>query len=544
VSTEHWPDTTDALDLVLGKLDGVRRQGGYWMARCPVPAHDDHRASLSVSKGTSQPVIFFCHAGCLRDDILDALGLTLAEIAAPRPKEDAEWTPRGPAVAVYDYRDEKGVLLFQVCRTAGKDFPQRVPDPLAPSGWRWRLGDTRRVLYRLPQLLEAIEAGRDVWICEGEKDADALAARGRAATCNPGGAGKWLPEYAETFRDVPVTIIADRDQPGRAHARAVAAALSGVAAAVDICEPKAGKDISDHLAAGLGLDDLLVTRPSDPAEAELVRPLTVFLAGKEEPQVWVIPDVLERADRLILTGYEGLGKSTLARQLAVGAAAGMHPFTGRIIDRARVLYVDCENAERKSRRRFRPLVATMEHMQRPVPREGFLICHMPTGIDLTKDEWRSFLLEQVTAHRPDLLVCGPLYKLHAVDANEETSARAITAVLDEAVAIADCALITEAHCIKGGGGARRPLEPAGSRLFLSWPDLGYGIRPANGSRRRVAVRSWRGDREERHWPTELIWGRQWSDWPWAVPTDEAPPDEPLPDSPADEEPEQLALEET
>ena len=89
----------DELELVLGKLDGVRQHGGYWMARCP--AHDDNKASLSVARGTEQPVIFKCHAGCDRDVILDALGLSLADVSKPQSQNGhSEWTPAGDAIAV------------------------------------------------------------------------------------------------------------------------------------------------------------------------------------------------------------------------------------------------------------------------------------------------------------------------------------------------------------------------------------------------------------------------------------------------------------
>ncbi len=48
--------------------------------------------------------------------------------------------------------------------------------------------------YRLPELAAA-DPRRSVFVVEGEKDADRLAALGAVATCNPGGAGKWRPEF-------------------------------------------------------------------------------------------------------------------------------------------------------------------------------------------------------------------------------------------------------------------------------------------------------------------------------------------------------------
>jgi len=59
-------------------------------------------------------------------------------------------------LATYDYRDESGTLLFQVCRMPGKKFRQRRPDGIG--GWIWRLDDTRRVPYRLPELAAAIQS--------------------------------------------------------------------------------------------------------------------------------------------------------------------------------------------------------------------------------------------------------------------------------------------------------------------------------------------------------------------------------------------------
>jgi len=513
----------DALrELLLPRLTGLRKSGAGYDAKCP--AHDDGRASLSVGPGKDQPVVMHCHAGCDRDAVLDAIGLTWADLCQPRDREDeGEWTPRGPAVAVYDYVDEVGNLLFQVCRTADKQFPQRRPDPSKPKGWSWKLGDVRRVPYRLPKLLEAMDSGQAVFVVEGEKDVQTLEGLGLVGTCCPGGAGKWRDEFNGFFVDCDVTIVADRDAPGEKHARMVAAALAGVASSVRIVESAVGKDVTDHVNSGKSIGELVVTRAADSVDTkpDLAPDLWEFLGHQDLPHEWVVPDLLERGDRLIWTGFEGLGKSMFVRQLAVTAAAGLHPFTFRPIDPQFVLLIDCENSSRQSRRRFRPLAEASIGANRRVPEGALRLIHKPEGIDLTRDDDAAWLLERVTAHKPDLLIIGPFYRLHAANINEETAARRTVAVLDAARTQVDCALVVEAHAGHGGpgeSGKHRSVRPLGSSLLMRWPEFGYGIAPAcepdsAGRVREVEVRPWRGDRDERRWPSHLVWG---TPWPWVV----------------------------
>jgi hypothetical protein len=298
----------EALELVLGKLDGVRQQAGYWMARCP--AHHDGKASLSVARGTEQPVVFKCHAGCDRDAILDAIGLAVADISKPREERDQdEWTPFGPAVAVYDYTDEHGKLLYQVCRTADKQFPQRRPDSTKKSGWRWSLGDCRRVPYRLPRLVTAVREGRTVYITEGEKDAHSVERAGGTATTAPGGAGKWRDDYNQWFTGADVIIIADRDEAGRKHAADVAAHLRGTARRVLVTEAAHGKDASDHLAAGHSLAELLPQQPASRALAVIdLEPAIEEVL----PPVLICGDLLYRGAVHTLSGPPDCGKTTIA----------------------------------------------------------------------------------------------------------------------------------------------------------------------------------------------------------------------------------------
>jgi 5S rRNA maturation endonuclease (ribonuclease M5) len=505
-------------ELVLPRLESVKKSGAGFMARCP--AHDDGTASLSIGPGRDQPVILHCHAGCHADDILARLDLTWADLSGPATQRTSSdvWTPAGPAIAVYDYRDEAGQVLFQVCRTANKEFRQRVPDAAAKGGYRWKLGDARRVLYRLPRLIEAVNGGIGVFICEGEKDVHTLEAHGLVATCNPGGAGKWREEYTEFLRDASVMIVADKDEPGRAHARQVREALTGVARDIEIVEAADGcKDVTEHAAAGREIADLVTTWKSEPdAPPELAPDLWQFLDTADDDFDWVVPGLLERGDRLMLTGYEGLGKSMLTRQLAVTIAAGVHPFrTARVNDfqPRRVLYIDCENSERQSRRKFRPLGEASVRSRRRVPDGGMRLIHKPNGLDLTQAADADWLMERVTAHQPDVLFIGPFYRLHNANLNEELPARRTVSVLDKARNSVGCALVIEAHAGHGNQINERDVRPVGSSLLLRWPEFGYGLAPVDKNKKLVHLRPWRGPRDERDWPKQLMWGDP-NEWPW------------------------------
>jgi 5S rRNA maturation endonuclease (ribonuclease M5) len=168
-----------------------------------------------------------------------------------------ERTSERKIVAVYPYVDESGKLLFEVVRFDPKDFVQRRPD--GNGGWVWNLNGVRRVLYRLPDVLKAVQSGRIIFIVEGEKDADALGGLGLVATTNPHGAGKWREEYSQALKGAHVAIIPDRDDAGRRHAESVARSLWGKAKTIKVVELSGDgvKDVSDWLRAGGTKEELL-----------------------------------------------------------------------------------------------------------------------------------------------------------------------------------------------------------------------------------------------------------------------------------------------
>ena len=191
---------------LLSMLEGVKPIGvNQWTARCP--AHDDNKPSLSVSE-TGDRILLHCHTGCKTEAIVQALGLTMKDLFLDEGRD------RQGFLDIYDYRDEEGNLLYQVCRKNSKGFVQRRPG--TRKKWIYKVQDVRRVLYRLPELLKA-DTTEPVFIVEGEKDVDRLIQVGLVATTNSGGARKWRTEYNSVLKDRDIVIIPDNDSPGRQH---------------------------------------------------------------------------------------------------------------------------------------------------------------------------------------------------------------------------------------------------------------------------------------------------------------------------------------
>lgn len=250
---------TDILNMCLSKLRGVKKNSdGTFTAYCPF--HPDgegkppHKANLKIWPITEAAKWggFNCSA-CGQKGNLWGLSVKLG--IDPKDTNGSAKDDRR-ILATYPYHDENGGVLFEVVRFEPKDFRQRRPD--GQGGWVWNLKGVRQALYRLPDLIERPD--EIVFLVEGEKDADRLAAEGLVATTCPGGAGKWRHEYTETLRDRYVAILPDNDPVGLKHAESVARALTGVAAGVRVVKfdgvPEKG-DISDWLDQGHTAGDLL-----------------------------------------------------------------------------------------------------------------------------------------------------------------------------------------------------------------------------------------------------------------------------------------------
>ena len=306
------------IDDFLEGLESVRRSGGGYMARCP--AHDDGEASLSVTEG-EEGILVKCHAGCETQEVVRSMGLAMKDLFPEKRTNHAE------PEAIYEYTDAMGNPLYQALRFPGKKFKQRHQD--ADGNWVWNLKGIPRVLYRLVEVNAAVAAGKPIFICEGEKDVEALVAAGWEATCNPMGAGKWDDSFSDHLLGAEVVIVQDRDEPGRNHAKRVKDSLIGKARSIAIVQAKTGKDAADHLAAGWKVEDFVEARQRPTkglySAIDLYEEAMERLDMREEdlPVYDPLGDLSRnlsfRPGRIyVCGGYTGDGKTALALQATRG----------------------------------------------------------------------------------------------------------------------------------------------------------------------------------------------------------------------------------
>ncbi len=257
------------------------------------PAHKDKEASLSISYDSKEhKTLIYCHAGCDTRTVLDAVGLKISDLFDHQAITSAKRSSMD-IVAIYQYKDATGKVLFEKIRyrtpKRPKNFTQRryidghtvwgleagTYYETFPGSNNWSMKrkenastkefpETTPVLYRLPELIEAVNNKQQVFIVEGEKDVDNLVKLGFVATTNFDGASrskaksKWRIEYNRYFERADVILIPDNDNPGRAHMDNIQKNLIDIVNSIkrlELVVPEKG-DVSDWLSMGHTKEEL------------------------------------------------------------------------------------------------------------------------------------------------------------------------------------------------------------------------------------------------------------------------------------------------
>jgi hypothetical protein len=501
VATEIPPLLKQFLDKL--DQDSIQHTGGLqYMARCP--AHDDNRASLSVSWGDKGRVIARCHADCEFSDITKALGLSKRDLQ-PERKE----------VAVYPYRNEDDELIYEVVRFDPKEFRQRRPDPDHKGRHVWNLQGVELIPYNLPEVAELIEYGDEesvLWIVEGEKDVHALQdAYAEVATCNSGGAGKWTDAHSEYLRGFKgqIIIVADDDdkptKPGQKHALQVYESVERVAGITAQLAYPQGKDAAEHVGDHDPEDFIPLTpdqlraeiadaaRDTPSAEDErearvaevaehmrVQREARALLAAEgweappaqgswaeqllepEDPINWLIPDLAFEGANVVINAQAKSGKTTLILNVAHSLLGG-DPLFGHFpvapLAKGRsVAWWNAELSERQAK-------AWLRNFELPRP-EDFYPLHlrgyaMPFDSDAT-EEWTVAWLKD---RGVSVWLIDPQSALFTGDENSNTEVGAWLAAIDRIKRRAGVETLFLVHHVAETAAAEESDNPNAGRLL-------------------------------------------------------------------------------
>ena len=247
---------------ILNALGCRSRPDGDGNYKCRCPAHDDKQASLSIREG-DKGIVLRCFAGCSLDSICGRLGIKPADLfwekeGTRKPAKFDRSAKKAPArqygsydeayghlgkmVCVYPYTTAEGRLVFEVARIrtadGGKTFRQHRPAD--PDKGKFPIvcsvpGElSGGLIYRLPEVLSAIQAGRPVYVVEGEKDVETLLKLGLTATTCPGGAKNWRKAHSQNLKGADVIVVPDNDPSGAEHEKLVVGNTQPVAKSVRV----------------------------------------------------------------------------------------------------------------------------------------------------------------------------------------------------------------------------------------------------------------------------------------------------------------------
>lgn len=240
--------TGSALERIITVLEQqghrVKREGRL-RARttCTHPGADNPTGLGLFDNGSRVQLTCFTH-GCDGKEIVESLGLTV---------RDLYHQPR----TTYVYDDGR-----RVHRDADpKQFRQSGNTKAAPT------------LYRLGSVREAVANNEVIFLVEGEEDVHSLETLDVTATTTPMGAANIGKCDLSPLFNARVIAVVDKDEAGAKWAEHVRKQLPRAR----FRQAKTGKDASDHIAAGHGLDDFeeLPERPGTSAEASQPREASV-----------------------------------------------------------------------------------------------------------------------------------------------------------------------------------------------------------------------------------------------------------------------------
>jgi hypothetical protein len=483
------------------RLDRLSRQDAKGEVSTHCPFHDDRTASFSVNMNKG---VWCCHAGCGGGNVLqfemkvsdcdDAEALKAIFDLAGQPFLPAQGE-QGGISARYQYADESGHPLFTVTKfmlpNGKKTFRQGHKD--SAGKWVGNMDGVRRVIYNLRDVVGA----NTVFIAEGEKDCDTLRATFGAGdskvkggdriafTTNPGGAGKWLPEYSPNMTGKDVVIFADNDDVGRQHAEMVAASVYRYAHRVKVVHmPDLAEkgDVSDYLESHTDaeLKKLMAAAPfwsprNQDGEPHRFIPAPVFVSQGTPEIDWIVEDVIQRGANGFICAAPKIGKSWVALDMGISLALGL-PWMGFDVPRrTKVALVSREDNPALTRWRMRRLIAgkasypeeLAEHLY-VNSRESQKMMMLDNSLELAD------LITDLKHRGTEFLILDVFNVLHAADENDNTAMRQVLNLVTEIQNEVGCSICIVHHWNKSNQGSITE-KLRGASAIAGWAEWVIGI---------------------------------------------------------------------
>ena len=372
-------------------LGNAKKVGNGYLASCPVPHHGqgngDKNPSLSVTDGEDGNILFKCHGGCEQSAVFSTIkDMGLLPQLPDRPEYLSNVRPIMPAIPILEnewvYTDENELPLFLKQRYKTFDAKGKTYKTLrvmADGSRVGKLGDCRIVPYRLPEVQQAVAEGRAIYICEGEKAADALCSLGVVATTSHAGAGGWNQDLNQYFAGANVVVVPDNDAAGWGYADKIVQSLLPVVKSIRVIDlelPNPKEDAHEfvHKYSGTkealaykaknsrvlnhedvilipkrliesAIDDLLShnnepkeeQQPSESQRKKLV--VESWDSIKDEPVEWLIDSIIPKKAFVALYAPPASYKSFISLDLAEAIATGRDWMGYRIPKKGAVLYI-------------------------------------------------------------------------------------------------------------------------------------------------------------------------------------------------------------
>ncbi len=367
--------------------------GSELRIRCPNPDHEDAHPSASWNWSKAAWNCQACGESGGWKRFCELTGIPLGGNGNGRK-------PRRRRVEHYDYPAADGLVRRKI-RTHPKGFRWCVVDDSGKEITPKAAGvsGNPQQLYRLDQVRDGIRHGLPIFIVEGEKAADRIAALGLIATCNPEGAAKagqrpkWRESYAQALSKADLVVCGDLDPPGQAHAATIAETSVPHAARVRVLDlAELARSTGLELPQRSGLDDWVDRRRQEGANGDAIarellewtetlddyRPpaeieagpdassaqdlsisFSEFIATEYPPREWILTDLIQVRDTAMVHSWRGVGKSLFSLGIALAVATGGDFLRFKAPRRRTVLYIDGEMPREDIQERAKTMHAGM-----------------------------------------------------------------------------------------------------------------------------------------------------------------------------------------